>query len=208
VKWPRLPTKEGEEVPLENYQKFQKNGDRQKAVARHLMRQCSTRNYVGAISESMEGFGIKKNSVSAKWKVATARQLQELTARNVLKDPVTVLVDAKHFQEDCIVVAMGITLDGTKHILGLWQGSMENSKLVKDLLTDLVERGLNPQKPLLIVLDGGKALRNGKGWTRCLARWPCEQTAQCFGLSAQRNEAQSGLENAGCPGFVGCHPSP
>jgi len=93
--------------------------------------------------------------------VATARQLQELTARNVPQDLVALLVDAKHFQEDCIVVAMGITLDGTKHILGLWQGSTENSTLVKDLLTDLVERGLNPQKPLLIVLDGGKALRKG-----------------------------------------------
>lgn len=125
------------------------------------MRQCSTRNYEGAISKSMEGFGIKKNSVSAQWKVATARQLQELTARNVPQDLVALLVDAKHFQEDCIVVAMGITLDGTKHILGLWQGSTENSTLVKDLLTDLVERGLNPQKPLLIVLDGGKALRKG-----------------------------------------------
>jgi putative transposase len=159
VKRPRVRTKEGEEVPLENYQKFQKDGDRQKAVARHLMRQCSTRNFEGALNDSMEGYGIKKSSVSAQWKVATAKQLQALMERKVPEDLVGLLLDGKHFQEDCIVVAMGITLDGTKHILGLWQGSTENSTLVKDLLTDLVERGLNPQKPLLIVLDGGKALR-------------------------------------------------
>jgi putative transposase len=159
VKRPRVRSKQGEELPLENYQKFQKDGDRQKAVARHLMRQCSTRNFAGALDDVMEGYGIKKSSVSAQWKVATVRQLEELAQRKVPENLAAVLLDAKYFQQDCIVVAMGVTQDGVKHILGLWQGSTENSTLVKDLLADLVTRGLDPQKPLLIVLDGGKALR-------------------------------------------------
>ena len=57
------------------------------------------------------------------------------------------------------VVALGITTDGVKIPLGLWEGSTENATVATALLSDLVERGLDTSQGVLCVLDGSKALR-------------------------------------------------
>jgi hypothetical protein len=57
------------------------------------------------------------------------------------------------------VVALGITTDGVKVPLGLWDGSTENTTVARHLLADLVDRGLDTEQGVLVVLDGGKALR-------------------------------------------------
>jgi transposase-like protein len=43
--------------------------------------------------------------------------------------------------------------------LGLWEGSTENATVATALLSDLVERGLDPEQGMLFVIDGSKALR-------------------------------------------------
>ena len=159
VERPRVRSKDGGELALESYERFQEDGKRQRAVARQLMRHCSTRNYEGAISECMDGYGIKRSSVSRQWKLATEKQLQEILERPVPQGIVAILIDGKHFSESCVVTALGVTEQGTKHVLGIWHGSTENSTVVKALLADLVERGLDTEQPLLVVIDGGKALR-------------------------------------------------
>jgi putative transposase len=63
-----------------------------------------------------------------------------------------------HFGEHCCVVALGIGSDGTKHPLALVEGSTENATLARELLVDLRERGLDVTRPILVVLDGAKAL--------------------------------------------------
>src|SRR5437764_7272682 len=57
------------------------------------------------------------------------------------------------------VVALGITTDGVKLPLGLWEGSTENATVARELLADLVARGLDPEQAILFVIDGGKAIR-------------------------------------------------
>jgi putative transposase len=69
------------------------------------------------------------------------------------------MVDGVTVAERCCVVALGITLDGTKVPLGLAEGATENATVVTDLLTGLRERGLDTTRPILVVIDGAKALR-------------------------------------------------
>jgi len=57
------------------------------------------------------------------------------------------------------LVALGIDIDGVKHPLSLVEGSTENATLVTELLVGLRERGLNVTRPILVVIDGSKALR-------------------------------------------------
>jgi putative transposase len=57
------------------------------------------------------------------------------------------------------VVALGITLDGAKVPLALAQGATENATVVRDLLASLRDRGLEVARPILVVIDGAKALR-------------------------------------------------
>jgi putative transposase len=156
---PRLRSREDQEVPLVSYQAFQKNGKLQQAVARQLTRQCSTRDYAGALESCLEGYGIKRSSVSRHWKAATAQELEKLMQRAVPKDLLALMIDSKFFGGDCLVAAIGIDLQGKKHVLGLWHGATENSTVVKELLENLVSRGLDSEHKLLLVIDGAKALR-------------------------------------------------
>jgi transposase-like protein len=135
----------------------------QQAVARQLIRQCSTRNYAGAIDDCLEGYGIDKSSVSRHWKAATAKELHQLCTRSIPTRLVALLIDGKHLRNDCVVVALGVDPEGKKHVLGLWHGATENATVVCDLLADLVERGLDSSQPILVTIDGAKALRKAVG---------------------------------------------
>src|SRR3979411_2120184 len=73
------------------------------------------------------------------------------------------MIDGVHFAEHCCVVALGIDIDGVKHPLSLVEGSTENATLVSDLLVGLRERGLDVTCPILVVIDGSKALRRAVG---------------------------------------------
>ena len=160
IERPRLRHRDQGEIPLETYQRFQSNGRMQRAVARKLMRHCSTRDYEGALEECLEGYGIKRSSVSRHFKLATIAQVKELLEKPVPPELLAVVIDAQYFSKQCIVVALGIDKEGRKHVLGLWQGGTENTTVVKALLEDLVARGLNPERKLLFVIDGNKALRS------------------------------------------------
>jgi hypothetical protein len=58
-----------------------------------------------------------------------------------------VLIDGVEYAGEVIVVALGITEDGTKRILGLRQGATENAAVCAALLEDLDGRGLDPGRP-------------------------------------------------------------
>ena len=69
------------------------------------------------------------------------------------------MLDGLEIAERTHVVALGITTEGVKIPLGLWEGSTEIATLARTLQDDLVDRGLDPDQAILFVIDGGKALR-------------------------------------------------
>src|SRR2546425_10705254 len=73
------------------------------------------------------------------------------------------MIDGIHFGGQVLVVALGIAEGGEKHVLGVWQGATENTTVVKGLLEDLLERGLNRQRRYLVGIDGSKAVGAGGG---------------------------------------------
>ena len=68
-----------------------------------------------------------------------------------------VFIDGKRFREEGVVIALGVSESGVKHVLGFYQASTENSASCLDLLSDLEKRGL-PEEGLLFVVDGGSGL--------------------------------------------------
>jgi putative transposase len=88
---------------------------------------------------------------------------------------VALLVDGIRVAEHTCVVALGITIDGTKVPLALAEGATENATVVRDLLAGLRERGLDTTRPLLVVLDGAKA---------CAARSPTCSTIPSFNAAS------------------------
>ena len=90
----------------------------------------------------------------------TETALAELLSQDLSGlDLVALMIDGVHFAESCCVVALGIGIDGIKHPLALVEGSTENATLVTDLLVGLRERGLDVTRPMLVGIDGSKALR-------------------------------------------------
>ena len=73
-------------------------------------------------------------------------------------DLVGLLLDGVHVGEHCLIVALGLAADGTKHALGLGEGSTENAAVCQRLLANLQSRGLRTDRSLLVMLDGAKAL--------------------------------------------------
>jgi putative transposase len=73
--------------------------------------------------------------------------------------PAVLMLDGVDLKDRCCVVALGIDTDGTKHPLGLWDGSTENATVTTTLLANLVERELDVEQGVLVVIDGAKALR-------------------------------------------------
>ena len=58
------------------------------------------------------------------------------------------------------IVALGISTEGEKVALGLWDGSSENATVAGALLSDQVDPGVDVEQGLLFVIVGSKALRN------------------------------------------------
>jgi putative transposase len=73
-------------------------------------------------------------------------------------DLVALMVDGVHFADHLCVVALGIDDAGTKHPLAVTEGDTENATVVKDLFVGLRDRGLDMTRPILVVIDGAKAL--------------------------------------------------
>jgi putative transposase len=130
-----------------------------------MLARLSTRRYrvglepVGSQVEQT-ATGTSKSAVSRRFVAATEHALAELLARDLSGlDLVALLVDGIRVAEHTCVVALGIALDGTKVPLTLAEGATENTTVVRDLLTSLRDRGLDTTRPLLVVIDGAKALR-------------------------------------------------
>jgi len=158
---PRVRDKAGHEVPLSSYQQFQSPTRRQASICQKLIHGLSTRKYEQAIEDFTDGYGISKSAVSRELVAATKGALQKLCERRLddLGRLAVLMIDGKQLYGECVVTALGVDVQGNKHVLGLMQGATENSTVVQHLLDDLVERGLDTTQPMLTVLDGGKALR-------------------------------------------------
>lgn len=157
---PRVRSRAGEEVELENYRRLQQDGRLQRAVAEKIVCGLSTRNYGRAVEAVLDGYGIERSSVSRHFVRATAQQLEQLCQRRLEDlELLALVIDGLEVAGQTLVVALGVAQDGLKHVLGLWQGATENTTVVKALLEDLVERGLDLGRRYLVVIDGSKALR-------------------------------------------------
>jgi transposase-like protein len=164
VAHPRARTVDGHEVPLATYRQFAADDLLTAVVMERMLAGIATRRHAAAgepVGEQIqaEASATSRSAVSRRFVRETKTALAELLSQDLSPLKVTVLmVDGLNIAEHCCVVALGITADGTKLPLGLWEGDTENKTVVKHLLADLADRGLDPDDGLLVVIDGAKAL--------------------------------------------------
>ena len=163
---PRARSADGEhEVELGTYAHFAARDRLTDVMLQRMLAGVSTRHYartgepVGTEIDDIAR-STSKSAVSREFVSRTREQLIDLMSRPLddLRLAV-VMLDGIELKGRCCVVALGIDVDGVKHPLGLWDGSTENATVATTLLTNLVERGLDVEQGVLVVLDGAKALR-------------------------------------------------
>jgi putative transposase len=163
---PRMRSKDGEqELPVRTYEHFASRDQLSRVVLERMLAGVSTRRYrrlQEPVGEQVEQVArsTSKSAVSRTFVARTKGALIELMARSLADVRLAVLmIDGVGLKDHTCVVALGITTDGVKIPLGLWEGSTENKTVTSELLSNLVHRGLDVEQGVLVVIDGSKALR-------------------------------------------------
>jgi putative transposase len=166
VERPRVRATDGSgEVGLGTYRHFADRDPLTALVLEQMLAGVSTRRFSRTrepVGQAVTGAerSTSKSAVSREFVGRTGEHLAGLMSRRL--DDVrlaALMLDGVELKGRCCVVALGITTDGVKVPLGLWDGSTENKTIARHLLADLVDRGLDVEQGVLVVLDGGKALR-------------------------------------------------
>jgi len=159
---PRLRRKgrgANKEVPIPAYQAMQQAtiGQRMLEI---LLQGVSTRRYQRVIPEMADTVGVSKSTMSREVIEASEAALKQLMERRYDElDMLILYIDGMQFQDQCVLAAVGVDVEGRKHVLALREGSTENAEAAKDLLRHLVEHGVDRARRRLFVIDGSKALR-------------------------------------------------
>ena len=160
LKRPRLRHKSEGEVKIPAYEALRQDRGLSQHMLGALLRGISTREYQEVLPQMAATVGVSKSAISRQAIEASAEQLQQLRERRW--DQVEILViyiDGQRFAEHHMLSAVGVDVEGHKHILGIEAGATENAAAVKGLLTGLRDRGLPTDRKYLFVIDGAKALR-------------------------------------------------
>ena len=162
VNRPRVRSAAGHELKLPSWQEWSGRDPLQQRALEQMVLGVSTRRYARSLEPLPKAItvrGISKSAVSERFVYGTERKLAELMSRDLRGlSLVALLIDGVHFAEHVVLAAVGVDEHGTKHVLGLREGATENASAVRALLGELVERGLDTNRSLLVVIDGAKAL--------------------------------------------------
>lgn len=150
------------EIKLRSYEHYQEPRIVNDQVLMKVLLGLSQRRYMDAAMKIPETFGIAPSSVSRRFIRASAKRLEQLENRDLSGyDIVAIVMDGKYFGEADMIVAVGVTIEGEKVILGFVEGGSENHTLIGNFLQKLKDRGLQTDKEILFVTDGSSGMIKG-----------------------------------------------
>jgi transposase-like protein len=169
---PRVRSVDGEEIELATYAHFADRDPLTRVVLEQMLAGVSTRRFERTRGPVGEDVGAASKSAASRAFVGrTGEHLQALMSRSLADIRLAALMlDGIDLKGRCCVVALGVTTDGAKVPLGLWDGSTENKTITVALLSDLVDRGLDVEQGVLVISMAAR--RCGPRSTTCSARCP------------------------------------
>lgn len=120
----------------------------------------SQRDYQEVVKMGVESFGLSQSTVSRAFIEESAKALEEFENRSLRSyDFIALVIDGKYLSKENMVIALGITAGGEKIPLGFIQTTTENSRAIKGLLKNLIERDFRYEEGILVIVDGSKGIR-------------------------------------------------
>ena len=165
IRRPRVRQRGGGEVQLASWKAIQEADLLSRWAFNQMLIGVATRKYArsvrlpdGDVADQARR-ATTKSSVSRRFVALSTAKLKEWLAADLSAlDLLVIQIDGLHVGDHVLVAAIGIDGAGDKHVLALALGATENAAVVKALLADLVERGLQPDIARLFIVDGAKAL--------------------------------------------------
>ena len=160
---PRARSVDDEELPLATYAWARNRDPLDETTWNLITHGVSTRGYADLqepLPVGKRGRSTSKSAVSRRFVALSQRKIRECLSRRLDDlDLWVVMIDGIGFADHMALVALGISQDGQKHVLGIREGSTENATVARALLRDLLNRGLPDDHPVLFVIDGGQGIR-------------------------------------------------
>ncbi len=152
----------GEEISLRSYRRLHHGKDCDDAALIRVLKGLSCRDYESAAMAVPEAFGLSSSTISRRFIRASGRQLKALQERDLSgHDIIAIVIDGKTFSDDNLIVALGVTMEGPKAVLGFVESSTENERVTSEFLRGLMSRGLRIEQGLLVVVDGSQGFLAG-----------------------------------------------
>lgn len=159
---PRVRSQAGQELTLPSFAFASDQDPLDAQTVNAVACGISTRKYARSLDplpDEVSERSTSKSAVSRRYVALTTTQLTTwLTMPLGDRHFPIVLIDGIILGDHTVLIALGIDGEGKKQILGLREGHTEHSRVVKALLRDLVDRGWDPDRARLFVIDGAKAL--------------------------------------------------
>jgi len=157
---PRVRHADGSaEVQLDTYRALADSAWLTERILNAVVNGVSTRSYARLLEKPIRRQGVSRSTVSRRAIAATKPQVDAFLKKSLADLKLAaILIDGIHFSKRQMIVAIGITYTGRKHVLGMRLGATENAVVARDLISELIDRGLDPEKRYLFVIDGSKAL--------------------------------------------------
>lgn len=155
---PRVRGRDGKEARIPVYDVLNSHEEAYQKLVDSVIAGVSTRKYKKAVEDGFGAVGCSKSSISRRFIEHSSKQVEAFLERPIPQDLVALMLDGIHLGKSLVVVALAIDSQGKKHALAVAEGSTENTATVHSLLENLIKRGLDVERKLLFVVDGGKAL--------------------------------------------------
>ncbi len=180
VRKPRVRGVEGGEVPLPTWQQVAEEDPLDERVLEQILVGVSTRNYhrsLESMPASTPSVGVSRSSVSRRFVARTKAQVKDFLSSSLADvDLPVVMIDGIQMGDHLLLAALGIENSGTKHVLGVVEGSAESEAVARQLLRNLLDRGLVVERARLFVIDGSRGIR--KAIRRVFGHWALIQRCQ------------------------------
>lgn len=160
IRVPRLLKKsENKTESPEVYKELRDLPAPEELVLKKIALGISQKDYEEVTRQLAESFGLSQSTVARKFKQKSREILQDYDRRDLGNhDFVALFIDGKYLKREQVVIALGVTITGFKIPLAFIQSTTENSRAIKGLLSNLIQRNFRFEEGILVVSDGSTGL--------------------------------------------------
>lgn len=150
---------EQENISLQNYNQLRKLGKIDDQLSKAILLGVSMGDYQQVVDHLLDSFGLSRSTVSKQFIEQSSDKLKQFEKRSLQPyNFVALFIDGKSLAKEQMIIVLGVTEKGDKIPLGFIQSYTENSSSIKELLCELIDRGLDYKAGLLCVIDGSRGI--------------------------------------------------